>query len=162
MRNRLQVKTALITGGNSGIGLATAQEFVKERAFVYITARRKRELNDAARTIGTNVVAIQADVSKGRDLDHLYAQVERDGNRLDIVFANAGAGAFAPLGSISEDEYNRVFDTNVKGVLFTVQKALPFIPDGGSIILNASIVSINGPPSLSVYAATKAAVRSFC
>jgi NAD(P)-dependent dehydrogenase (short-subunit alcohol dehydrogenase family) len=161
MGNKLQGKIALITGGNSGIGLATAQEFVKEGAFVYITGRRERELIEAAKTIGTNVVPIRADVSSLEDLDRLYARIEQDAKRLDIVFANAGLGAFAPLGSISEDEYNRTFDTNVKGVLFTVQKALSLIPDGGSIILNASIVSIKGLPALSVYAATKAAVRSF-
>ncbi len=161
MSGKLDGKIALVTGGSSGIGLATAREFVKEGAFVYITGRRQAELDKAARTIGGNVKAVQADSSKLADLDRLFAQIEQEKGRLDVVFANAGGGSFAPLGAITEQHYNQTFDTNVKGVLFTVQKALPLIPDGGSVILNASIVSQKGMPAFSVYSATKAAVRSF-
>jgi NAD(P)-dependent dehydrogenase (short-subunit alcohol dehydrogenase family) len=161
MADKLKGKIALVTGGNSGIGLAAAQEFVKEGAFVYITARRQPELNQALKTIGANVAAVRADVSNLADLDKLFAQIKEEKGRLDVVFANAGVGSFAPLGSISEDQYQQTFDINVKGVLFTVQKALPLMSEGGSIVLNASIVSIKGLPALSVYSATKAAVRSF-
>jgi NAD(P)-dependent dehydrogenase (short-subunit alcohol dehydrogenase family) len=161
MSGKLDGKIALVTGGSSGIGLATAREFVKEGAFVYITGRRQAELDKAARTIGGNVKAVQADSSKLADLDRLFAQIEQEKGRLDIVFANAGGGSFAPLGAITEQLYNQTFDTNVKGVLFTVQKALPLIPDGGSVILNASVASQKGMPAFSVYSATKAAVRSF-
>jgi NAD(P)-dependent dehydrogenase (short-subunit alcohol dehydrogenase family) len=158
---KLDGKIALVTGGNSGIGLATAQEFVKEGAFVYITGRRQPELEAALKTIGRNVAAVRADVSNMADLDRLYDQIKQEKGRLDVVFANAGIGSFAPLGAISEEQYDQTFNINVKGLLFTVQKALPLIPEGGSIILNASIVSIKGLPAISVYSATKAAVRSF-
>src|ERR1700757_2242145 len=158
---KLQGKVALITGGNSGIGLATAKQFVKEGAYVYITGRRERELTAAVREIGEDVTSIQGDVSNLSDLDRLFAQIKREKGRLDIVFANAGAAKYAALGEITEDLYNQIFDINVKGLLFTVQKALPLIPKGGSIILNASIVASKGLPANSVYSATKAAVRSF-
>lgn len=161
MADKLKGKIALVTGGNSGIGLATAQEFVSEGAFVYITGRRQPELDQAVKAIGGNAVAVRADVSNLADLDRLYAQIKEEKGRLDVVFANAGVGSFAPLGSISEDEYDRTFNINVKGVLFTVQKALPLMREGGSIVLNASIVSSKGLPNFSVYSATKAAVRSF-
>jgi NAD(P)-dependent dehydrogenase (short-subunit alcohol dehydrogenase family) len=161
MANRLAGKVALVTGGNSGIGLATAQEFVKEGAFVYITGRRQPELEAATASIGANVVAVRADVSDLQELDRLYEQIKREKGRLDVIFANAGVGSFAPLGSITEEEFDRTFDINVKGVLFTVQKGLSLMPDGGAIILNASIVSIKGLPAMSVYSATKAAIRSF-
>ncbi|MGD0836198.1 MAG: glucose 1-dehydrogenase [Polyangia bacterium] len=161
MSGKLDGKIALVTGGSSGIGLAAAREFVKEGAFVYITGRRQAELEKAAKAIGNNVKAVQADSSKLADLDRLFAQIEKEKGRLDVVFANAGGGSFAPLGAITEQLYNQTFDTNVKGVLFTVQKALPLIPDGGSVILNASIASQKGMPAFSVYSATKAAVRSF-
>ncbi len=151
MSSRLEGKIALVTGGSSGIGLATAQRFAKEGAYVYITGRRQPELDDAVKTIGTRVTAVRADASVLVDLQ----------GRLDILFANAGGGSFAPIGSITEEQYDQTFNTNVKGLLFTVQKALPLIPDGGSIILNASIVSVKGTAALSVYSATKAAVRSF-
>lgn len=161
MSRKLEGKVALVTGGSTGIGLATAQRFVAEGAFVYITGRRQPELDAAVKTIGAGVVAVRADASNLADLDRLYAQIKQEKGRLDVVFANAGGGEFAPLGTITEEHYDRTFGTNVKGVLFTVQKALPLIPDGGSIILNASIVSIKGMPAFSVYSATKAAVRSF-
>ena len=161
MPNKLEGKIALITGGNSGIGLATAERFVKEGAYVYITGRRQPELDQAVKTIGSNVTAVRGDASSLADLDQLFAQIQREKGRLDIVFANAGAGIFAPLGAITEEQYDQTFGTNVKGLLFTVQKALPLMPDGGSIILNASIVSIKGMAAFSVYSATKAAVRSF-
>lgn len=161
MPGKLEGKIALVTGGNSGIGLATAQLFVKEGAYVYITGRRQAELDKAVKTIGSQVKAIRADVSKLPDLDRLFAQIKQEKGRLDVVFANAGQASFVPLGSISEELYEQTFGTNVKGVLFTVQKALPLIPDGGSIILNGSVVSLKGFPASSVYSATKAAVRSF-
>jgi NAD(P)-dependent dehydrogenase (short-subunit alcohol dehydrogenase family) len=158
---RLAGKVALITGGNSGIGLATAKRFVEEGAYVFITARRESELAAAAREIGKNVNAVQGDVSKLADLDRLFAQIKNEKGKLDIVFANAGVAKFASLGEITEDLYDWTFDINVKGVLFTVQKALPLLPDGASIILNASIVASKGLPMNSVYSATKAALRSF-
>jgi NAD(P)-dependent dehydrogenase (short-subunit alcohol dehydrogenase family) len=158
---RLEGKIALITGGNSGIGFATAKRFVEEGAYVFITGRRESELAAAASEIGGNVTAIQGDVSNLADLDRLFAQVEREKGRLDIVFANAGVAKFATLGEITEELYDWTFDINVKGVVFTVQKALPFLPEGASIILNASIVASKGLPMNSVYSATKAALRSF-
>jgi NAD(P)-dependent dehydrogenase (short-subunit alcohol dehydrogenase family) len=154
-------KVAVITGGNSGIGLATAQRLVSEGAYVFITGRRQTELDAAVKLIGKNVTAVQGDVANLIDLDRLYATVKQQKGRVDILFANAGGGEFAPLGSITEAHYDKTFNANVKGLLFTVQKALPLFTNGGSIILNASIVSIKGTPALSVYSATKAAVRSF-
>ena len=161
MPGKLEGKIALVTGGSSGIGLATAQQFVKDGAFVYITGRRQSELDKALKAIGANVKAVRADASNLADLDRLYTQIKQEKGRLDIVFANAGQAKFVPLSDVTEELYNQIFDTNVKGVLFTVQKALPLIPDGGSIILNASVVSIKGFAAASVYSATKAAVRSF-
>jgi NAD(P)-dependent dehydrogenase (short-subunit alcohol dehydrogenase family) len=158
---KLDGKVAVITGGNSGMGLATAQRFVAEGAYVFITGRRQAELDAAVKLIGKNVTGVQGDVSKPADLDRLYATVKEKKGRVDVVFANAGIGALAPLGEITEEHFDKIFDINVRGLLFTVQKALPLIPDGGSIILNASIVSIKGMPSFSVYSASKAAVRSF-
>jgi NAD(P)-dependent dehydrogenase (short-subunit alcohol dehydrogenase family) len=158
---KLDGKIALITGGNSGIGLATAKEFVNEGAYVFITGRREQELAQAVNEIGRNVTGVQGDVSNLGDLDRLFAQIKRDKGRLDIVFANAGFARYAALGSITEELYDSTFDINVKGLLFTVQKALPLLPDGASIILNASIVASKGFSSNSVYSATKAAVRSF-
>jgi NAD(P)-dependent dehydrogenase (short-subunit alcohol dehydrogenase family) len=162
MPGKLEGKIALVTGGSSGIGLATAQQFIQEGAYVYITGRRQSELDKAVKSIGgSQVKAVRADSSNLADLDRLFAQIKQEKGRLDIVFANAGGGSFSPLGAITEQLYEQTFNTNVKGVLFTVQKALPLIPDGGSIILNASIVSQKGMPAFSVYSATKAAVRSF-
>jgi NAD(P)-dependent dehydrogenase (short-subunit alcohol dehydrogenase family) len=158
---RLEGKIALVTGGNSGIGLATAKRFADEGAHVFITGRRQTELTAAVKEIGKNVTAVQADVSNLGDLDRLFAQIKRDKGRLDIVFANAGVAKLAPFGQISEELYDSIFDINVKGLLFTVQKALALLPDGASVILNASIVASKGLPSNSVYSASKAAVRSF-
>src|SRR5438874_7467939 len=158
---KLEGKIALITGGNGGIGLATAKQFVNEGAYVFITGRREQELAAAVKEIGRNVTGVQGDVSNLGDHDRLFAQIKREKGRLDIVFANAGVAKYAPLGSITEDLYDSIFDINVKGLLFTVQKALPLLPDGASIILNASIVASKGFSANSVYSATKAAVRSF-
>jgi NAD(P)-dependent dehydrogenase (short-subunit alcohol dehydrogenase family) len=161
MLQKLAGKVAVITGGSSGIGLATAKRFVDEGAYVFITGRRQSELDGAVKEIGHNVTGVQGDVSKLADLDKLFAAVKNHKGKLDIVFANAGTGRLAPLGQITEEHFDLQFDVNVKGLLFTVQKALPLLQDGGSVVLNASIVSITGSPSLSVYSATKAAVRSF-
>jgi NAD(P)-dependent dehydrogenase (short-subunit alcohol dehydrogenase family) len=162
MAGKLEGKIALVTGGSSGIGLATAQSFVKEGAYVYITGRRQAELDKAVKTIGgTQVKAVRADASNLADLDKLFAQIKQEKGRVDVVFANAGIGSFAPLGAITEEHYDQIFNTNVKGLLFTVQKALPLIPDGGSVILNASVAGSKGLAAFSVYSATKAAVRSF-
>jgi NAD(P)-dependent dehydrogenase (short-subunit alcohol dehydrogenase family) len=159
--NKLEGKIALITGGNSGIGLATAKQFVNEGAYVFITGRREPELAAAVKEIGKNVTAVQGDVSNPDDLDRLFAQIKQEKGKLDIVFANAGVARFAPFGTITEEFYDSIFDINVKGLLFTVQKALPLLRDGASIILNASIVASKGLPANSVYSATKAAIRSF-
>lgn len=158
---KLEGKIALVTGGNSGIGLATAKQFVNEGAYVFITGRRKLELTAATKEIGKDVTAVQGDVANLADLDRLFAQIKKEKGKLDIVFANAGVARYAPLGTITEAFYDSIFNTNVKGMLFTVQKALPLLPDGASIILNASIVASKGLSSNSVYSATKAAVRSF-
>jgi NAD(P)-dependent dehydrogenase (short-subunit alcohol dehydrogenase family) len=158
---KLEGKIALITGGNSGIGLATAKQSVNEGAYVFITGRRNSELAAAVKEIGGNVTGVQGDVSNLGDLDRLFAQIKREKGKLDIVFANAGVAEVSPLGKITEEHYDSIFNINVKGVVFTVQKALPLMPDGASIILNASIVASKGLSANSVYSATKAAVRSF-
>ena len=158
---KLDGKIALITGGNSGIGLATAKQFVNEGAYVFITGRRDPELAAAAKDIGKNVTAVQGDVANLNDLDRLFAQIKREKGKLDVVFANAGIAKLAPFGTITEEHYDSIFNINVKGVLFTVQKALPLLPDGASIILNASIVASKALGANSVYSATKAALRSF-
>jgi len=158
---KLEGKIALVTGASSGIGLATAKRFVAEGAYVFITGRREQELSVAVKDIGKNVAGIRGDVSQLADLDRLFDQIKRDNGRLDVLFANAGIAKYAPLGKITEDLYDNIFDVNVKGVLFTVQKALPLMSDGSSIILNASIVGSKGLPANSIYSATKAAVRSF-
>ena len=154
-------KVAVVTGGSSGIGLATAQRLQREGAYVFISGRRKPELEAAVEKIGGNVTGVQGDVSRLEDLDRLYATVKKEKGRVDILFANAGVGEFSPLGTITEEHFDKTFDTNVKGLLFTVQKALPLFRDGGSIILNASITGSTGLAALSVYGASKAAVRSF-
>jgi NAD(P)-dependent dehydrogenase (short-subunit alcohol dehydrogenase family) len=158
---KLAGKVALVTGGTSGIGLATAKEFVNEGAFVFITGRRGSELAAAVKEVGRHVTGVQGDVSNLGDLDRLFEQIKREKGTLDIVFANAGVARYAPLGEITEDFYDSIFNVNVKDLLFTVQKALPLMPDGASIILNASIVASKGFSANSVYSATKAAVRSF-
>jgi NAD(P)-dependent dehydrogenase (short-subunit alcohol dehydrogenase family) len=158
---KLDGKVALITGGSSGIGFATAQEFVAEGAYVFITGRREVELTAAAREIGGTIEWVRADVANGDDLDRLVWHIRNEKGKLDIVFANAGTAKYAPLGQITEELYQSLFDINVKGVIFTVQKCLPLIPQGGSIILTASIVGSKGLPANSIYSATKAALRSF-
>jgi len=158
---KLDGKVAVVTGGNSGIGLSTAKLFVAEGAHVFITGRRLDELNTAVKHIGRNVTAVQGDVSNLADLDRLYQKVEQEEGRIDIVFANAGGSDSVRLGEVSEAHYNKMFDINVKGILFTVQKALPLFVNKGSIILNASTAASTGNPALSVYSAAKAAVRSF-
>jgi NAD(P)-dependent dehydrogenase (short-subunit alcohol dehydrogenase family) len=161
MAQKLTGKVAVITGGTSGIRLATAKRFVEEGAHVFITGRRQTELDKAKREIGRNVTSVQSDVAKLADIDRLYAAVQEQKGALDIVFANAGIGAFAPIGQITEEHFDEQFNVNVRGLLFSVQKALPLMQRGGSIVLNASIVSMTGSPAFSVYSATKAAVRSF-
>jgi NAD(P)-dependent dehydrogenase (short-subunit alcohol dehydrogenase family) len=157
---RLDGKVSLVTGGTSGIGLATANALAKEGAHVYISGRRERELATAVQQIGKSATGVRGDVSNAQDLDRLFAQIKDEKGRLDILFANAGIARYAALGNITEELYDSIFNVNVKGVLFTVQKALPLMPDGGSIILNASVVGSKGLSSNSVYSATKASIRS--
>jgi NAD(P)-dependent dehydrogenase (short-subunit alcohol dehydrogenase family) len=161
MSKKLAGKVALITGGTSGIGLATAERFTAEGAQVFITGRRQSELDAAVKQLGASIAGVRGDVANLGDLDKLYAFIKQKAGRLDVLFANAGGGEFLPLGQITEAHFDKWFGINVKGLLFTVQKALPLMPDGASIILNASIVSVKGTPAFSVYSATKAAVRSF-
>ncbi len=159
--NTLTGKIALVTGGTSGIGLATAKELAAQGAKVYITGRRQAELESAVAALGGQVTGIRADASRLADLDTVYAQIaERDG-RLDVLFANAGGGDMLPLGAITEEHFDRIFATNVRGVLFTVQKALPLLANGSSVILTGSTVSVKGTANFSVYSASKAAVRNF-
>ena len=157
---KLQGKLAIITGGTTGIGLASAKLFVEEGAYVFITGRRQKELDEAVKAIGSNVTGVQGDVAKLADLDRLYETVGKKG-RLDIVFANAGFVEFAPLGKITEQHFDSLFNTNVKGALFTVQKSLPLLNDGGSIILTGSVAGSKGTPAFATYGATKAAIRNF-
>jgi NAD(P)-dependent dehydrogenase (short-subunit alcohol dehydrogenase family) len=159
--DKLKGKVALVTGGGSGIGLATAKRFVAEGAHVFIVGRRQETIENAAEGIGPNVTPVQGDVGKAGDLERIFSTIESLQGKLDVVFANAGLGYEQPIGEITEEQYYEVFDTNVKGTIFTVQNALPLMLDGGSIVLNASIAASMGDQSLSVYAATKAAVRSF-
>jgi NAD(P)-dependent dehydrogenase (short-subunit alcohol dehydrogenase family) len=158
---KLEGKIALVTGGTSGIGLGTAKRFISEGAFVYITGRRRTELDAAVLELGENVRGVQGDVTNLEDLDLLFTTIKEEKGTLDILFANAGWGEYAPLGSISEEHFEKTFAINVKGVVFTAQKALPLLKDGGAIVINGSMVSILGQPAFSVYSATKAAVRSF-
>ena len=161
MSGKLEGKVAIVTGGSSGIGLATAKRFVAEGAYVFITGRRQAELDAAVKEIGTNVTAVQGDVANLGDLDRLYAAVEAKKGSINILFANAGVAELAPLGEITEKHFDEIFNANVRGMLFTVQKALPLLTDGASIILNASIVASVGMPAFSVYSASKAAIRNF-
>lgn len=159
--SRLKGKTALITGGSTGIGLASAIRFAAEGARVYIAGRRQAEIDKAIAKIGHGATGIRCDVSSLEDLDHLYAQIKSEAGQLDILFANAGLGTFAPLGEISEADFDHMFGVNVKGTLFTVQKALPLMGAGGSIILTGSTTGSMGTPAFSIYSATKAAIRNF-
>ncbi len=158
---KLQGKVAVITGGTTGIGFAAAKLFVEEGCYVVITGRRQKELDAAVKAIGDNVTGVQGDVSKLADLDRLYETVKAQRRRIDVVFANAGLAEFAALGNITEEHFDQLFNVNVKGALFTVQKALPLMNDGGSIILTGSVASIKGTPAFWVYGATKAAIRNF-
>lgn len=158
---RLEGKTAVITGGTTGIGLASAKRFAAEGAFVYIFGRRKAELDDAVKAIGAGAKGIQGDISKPEDLDRLFATVSADKGTIDVLFANAGLGNLAPLGAITAEQFDQVFDVNVKGTLFTVQKALPLLKAGSSIILTGSTTGTKGTAAFSVYSASKAAIRNF-
>lgn len=160
MNTTLAGKIALVTGGSTGIGLATAQELAAQGAKVYITGRRQAELDAAVTSIGAAAVGIRADVSSLADLDRIYAQIAQEAGHLDILFANAGGGDMLPLGAITEEQFDRIFGINVRGVLFTVQKALPLLVTGSSIILTGSTVSVKGTANFSVYSASKAAVRN--
>ena len=161
MTHRLDGKIALVTGGTTGIGLATARRFATEGAHVYITGRRQSELDAAVAVVGEHATGVQADSAKLDDLDRLFTQISAEHGRLDVLFVNAGGGSMLPLGAITEAQYEDTFDRNVKGVLFTVQKALPLLSDGASVILTSSTTSIKGTPAFSVYSASKAAVRNF-
>lgn len=161
MTNRFENKVVVVTGGTSGIGLATAKAFADDGAVVFITGRRQETLDAAVRGIGGRVTGVRGDMGRLEDIDRLYEAVRQKHDQIDVLFANAGGGEFAPLGAITEAHYQSTFDSNVKGVLFTVQKALPLLRDGASIVLNASNVSAAGTPAFSVYSASKAAVRSF-
>lgn len=161
MTRRLEDKIAVVTGGSSGLGLATAKLFAAEGARVFVAGRRQAELDRAAEEIGSGAVGVRADVSSLDDLDRLYDVVGREAGRVDVLFANAGLGSFAALGEITEEHFDKTFDVNVKGTLFTVQKALPLMPDGASVVINGSITTIKGLPAFGVYAASKAALRSF-
>jgi NAD(P)-dependent dehydrogenase (short-subunit alcohol dehydrogenase family) len=159
MAGKLNGKVALVTGGSSGIGLAAAKRFAAEGATVYITGRKQQALDAAVAAIGGNVVAIRADSSVPADLDKLYATIRSRSGKLDVVFANAGIAAFVPLGSITEEHYDSIVDTNLKGVVFTVQQAVPLLSEGASVILTSSTAGHKGMPAFSVYSATKAAIR---
>lgn len=161
MTGKFDNKVVVVTGGTSGIGLATAKAFAAEGAFVFITGRRQEALDAAVKAVGGRVTGVRGDMANLTDIDRLYDAVQQRHSQIDVVFANAGGGEMAPLGAISEEHYQRTFDTNVKGVLFTVQKALPLLKDGASIVLTSSTTSISGTPAFSVYSATKAAVRNF-
>jgi NAD(P)-dependent dehydrogenase (short-subunit alcohol dehydrogenase family) len=161
MSKKLEGKVAVITGGSTGIGFATARRFVEEGAFVFITGRRQKELDAAAKAIGANVTAVQGDVSNLADLDRLYDTVKKHKGQVDIVFANAGIGEMAPIAEATPEHFDKIFGVNVRGLVFTVQKALPLMPDGGAIVLTGSVAGSSGIEAFSVYSATKAAVRSF-
>ncbi|MBD1404118.1 SDR family oxidoreductase [Leclercia adecarboxylata] len=161
MNTVLAGKVALVTGGTSGIGLATAKELAAQGAKVYITGRRQAELDNAVASLGGQVTGIRADASRLEDLDTVYAQIAEQAGRLDVLYANAGGGDMLPLGAITEEHFDRILATNVRGVLFTVQKALPLLVSGSSVILTGSTVSIKGTANFSVYSASKAAVRNF-
>jgi NAD(P)-dependent dehydrogenase (short-subunit alcohol dehydrogenase family) len=158
---KLKDKVAVITGATSGMALATAKLFVEEGAYVFITGRRQKQLDDTVKAIGRNVTGVQGDAANLGDLDRLYETVKREKGRIDVLFASAGTGEFVPIGEVTEKHFDTTFGLNVRGTLFTVQKALPLFKDGGSIIMNGSIAGVKGFPAFGVYSASKAAVRSF-
>ncbi|HEU0148760.1 MAG TPA: glucose 1-dehydrogenase [Bradyrhizobium sp.] len=158
---RFENKVVVVTGGTSGIGLASAKAFASEGASVFITGRRQQALDAAVKAIGGKVTGVRADMADLADIDKLYDAVQQQHAQIDVIFANAGGGSFAPLGAIDEAHFDRIFATNVKGLLFTVQKALPLLRDGASVILTSSTTSVSGTPAFSVYSASKAAVRNF-
>jgi NAD(P)-dependent dehydrogenase (short-subunit alcohol dehydrogenase family) len=161
MNRKLEGKVAVVTGGTTGIGLGIAQELAAEGAKVFITGRRQEELDAAVKAIGASAIGVRGDISKLSDLDHLYDIVQQHASQIDIVVANAGGGSFQPLGAITEEEFDKTFNINVKGTLFTVQKSLPLLRDGGSVILTSSTTTVRAMPAFSVYGATKAAIRNF-
>lgn len=161
MTLKLENQVAVVTGGTTGIGLGIAQELAEQGATVFVTGRRQAELDAAVKAIGPRAIGVKADVSQLGELDHLYDVVQRHASQLDILVANAGGGSFQPLGAITEAEFDKTFATNVKGTLFTVQKALPLLRDGASIILTSSTSTTRALPAFSVYGATKAAIRNF-
>lgn len=161
MSKKLEGKVALVTGGTSGIGLASAQDFAAQGATVFITGRRQAELDAAVALIGSKAIGIRGDVASLADLDRVFAEIKAKAGHLDVVFANAGGGDMVPLAAVTEEHFDRIFNSNVKGTLFTVQKALPLLKDGGSIILTSSTTSVKGTENFSVYSASKAAVRNF-
>lgn len=161
MSGKLEGKVAVITGGNSGIGLATARRFIAEGAHVFVTGRRQAELDAAVKSLGPNATGVQGDVARPADLDRLYETVKKQKGRIDILFANAGVGELVPLPEITEAHFDKIFDINVRGALFTVQKALPLLRDGASVILTGSVAGSRGIEAFSVYNASKAAIRSF-
>jgi NAD(P)-dependent dehydrogenase (short-subunit alcohol dehydrogenase family) len=161
MSGKLAGKVAVITGGNSGIGLATAKRFVAEGAYVFITGRRQKELDAAVKELGANAAGVQSDVAKLADLDRLFETVRAKKGKLDVLFANAGVGEFASISEVSEEHFQKIFDINVRGALFTVRKALPLMNDGGAIILTGSVAGSKGFDNFGVYNASKAAIRSF-
>lgn len=161
MSKKLAGKIALVTGGTSGLGLATAHRFLSEGAMVIVTGRRQANLDAAVMELGDGVLGVRGDVSSLTDLDHLYTTIREKFGRLDVLFANAGGGEFLSFGSITEEHFDKYFNINVKGTLFTVQKALPLMAEGSTIVINGSMVSIKGLTGFGVYAATKAALRSF-
>lgn len=158
---KLDNKVALVTGGTSGIGLATAKRFAAEGAQVYVTGRRQKELDAAVKEVGHGTVGVQGDVSRLADLDRLFDTIKTQKGRLDTVFANAGGGDFGPLGMLTEEHFDKMFNNNVKGTVFTVQKALPLMPEGSTIVLMASVAGVKGMPAFSIYSGAKAAVRNF-
>lgn len=160
MTRQFENKVVVVTGGTSGIGLATAKRFADQGASVFVTGRRQEELDKAVRTIGPRATGVRADMSKLSDIDKLYDAVQQNHSHIDVLFANAGGGSMLPLGAITEEQYDSTFGSNVKGVIFTVQKALPLLRDGASVILTGSVTGSTGTAAFSIYSASKAAVRN--